>query len=155
MMMRISMILMVSNPPLPRSQLICRQLPPDVLDQFTPPPSKGPASPPSASISASIGTKPVPFSSASGSSAPPPTATIPPSAFPTDSDDVDPDIDSEFTRELQRGMESLMREMGGLGATDGNILDGAAGIGGGAGEGGAGKKTEKELEQERAFRAAW
>jgi len=52
-------------------------------------------------------------------------------------------------------MESLMREMGGLGATDGNVLDGAAGIGGGAGEGGAGKKTEKELEQERAFRAAW
>jgi peroxin-19 len=59
-------------------------------------------------------------------------------------------------------MESLVREMGGLGV-DGGVLDGAPGISGGAGAGagatgtgaGTGKKTEKDKEQERAFKAAW
>lgn len=44
-------------------------------------------------------------------------------------------------------MESLMREMGGLGVGQ-DVLDEAPGIGGD-------KKTEKEMEQQRAFRAAW
>jgi peroxin-19 len=94
----------------------------DVLDQFTPPPPKPP----------------------------PPSATIPASAFPITSPPDDDDLNSEFAKELQKGMESLMREMGGLGGgADGDgVLDGAGGFGGG-------KKTAKEKEQERAFRAAW
>ena len=92
----------------------------DVLDQFTPPPPKPP----------------------------PPSATIPASAFPITSPPDDDDLNSEFAKELQKGMESLMREMGGLGVDGDGVLDGVGGFGGG-------KKTAKEKEQERAFRAAW
>lgn len=118
----------------------------DVLDEFdkVPPAPKPPTSAPK---------------STAPTSAPPSSAAIPPpnSSLPDDDDTNEDDLNSDFARELQKGMESLMREMGGLGGGAGGMglggLDGSVleGLGGGLDA----VPGAQDPEQEKVFKAAW
>jgi peroxin-19 len=116
----------------------------EVLDQFSP--ARATSTIPTSTSKSSISTS----TSTSIPRAPPPTATIPASDDSEAQDDNDDDLTSAFTRELQRGMESLMREMV---AVDPSLQQAASG----AGVTGTKSKSPGELakDQERAFKAAW
>ncbi|KAF7970149.1 hypothetical protein HWV62_24930 [Athelia sp. TMB] len=132
----------------------------DVLDQFTPrttapPPPAAPIAPASKPTPA---TQPAGISSASSAiptvpaSAFPPPSPTPGSSFPqstnepTKADEEGAEEDEDFARELQRGMEALMREL-----VPGPPLGGAPAA---ATTGAAGTKEEIRA-QEAAFKAAW
>ncbi|KAG5641154.1 hypothetical protein DXG03_005880 [Asterophora parasitica] len=128
----------------------------DVLDQFTPASASNLVSPP-----------PPPPTAAAASPATfgrPRTNTrvdVPPKSVPgglgaldATAEEVDEDeLSAEFSRELAKGMESLMREISG-GALPGETPS-SSGEGAGTGEGGAGGGALSDEETAKAFKAAW